>query len=174
LPPAAATTLGSLHGIVQNYAHLVCLYMVSDTAAAAVSRRRVKVTLADVAEPVAGAYHAMMEILIAAAQHADQLEGVAGPGSVGQMHSSVTAGMRIWRQVLGSEQGRQLPQAILDVGSMLCAAMPTRFGCNEPSCCCLDKPSELQLAEGKGTKCSTWFLLRRELWRPSPEAPSAC
>ena len=98
--------------------------MVSDTAAAAVSRRRVKVTLADVAEPVAGAYDAMMEILIAAAQHADQLEGVAGPGSVGQMHSSVTAGMRIWRQVLGSEQGRQLPQAMMDVATLAaCCAL---------------------------------------------------
>ncbi len=66
----------------------------------------------------------------------------------------ITNNMGIWKQVLASQQGQQLPKALTQFSSLLCAALPSRYCCNEPSCCCFDKPSELQLAGGKGTKCS--------------------
>ena len=100
-------------------------------------------------------------LLEATAQHAKQLEEAAGSsssagggGSMAEGQQGEDSNMRVWRQTLSSEQGRQLPQAVMDVGSSLCAALPSRFCCNMPSCCCLDKPCELQLALGKGTKCS--------------------
>ena len=110
------------------------------------------------------AYQTLGTLLSAAAQHAQQLEKAAGADSTGQsqncMPLSATTNLGIWQQVLGSEQGRQLPQALMDVGSLLCAALPSRSCCDEPSSCCLDKPSELQLAMGKGTKCSACGVAR--------------
>jgi hypothetical protein len=167
LPTSAEYVIGSLYNGMELYADLVSLYMASDTAAAAVgrsSRSSVKVTLpvADVAKPVPQAYLTATFALRAAAHYARQLEEAAGIGisqqaaGVGSAaeRSTEATNMRIWQQVLSSEQGRQLPQALMDVGSLMCAALPSRSCCNEPSCCCLDKPSELQLAGGKGTKCS--------------------
>jgi hypothetical protein len=101
-------------------------------------------------------YQDLGALLSAAADHAHELEDAAGAGSI----AGSTGDLGIWRQVLGSEQGRQLPQALMDVGSLLCAALPSRSCCNEPSCCSLDKPSELQLAGGKGTKCSSCGVAR--------------
>jgi hypothetical protein len=111
--------------------------------------------------------------LAAAAQHAKQLEEAAtaaagsftmgtdttGLAATGQQQSG-NSSMGNWRQVLGSEQGWQLPQALMDVGSLLCAALPSRFCCNEPSCCFLEKPSEVQSVGGKGTKCSGCWIAR--------------
>jgi hypothetical protein len=147
-PTAAAIVLGNLLSGVQNYAHLVALYMVSDSAAAAVSRRKVKVTLADVAEPVAGAYHAMMGALIAAAQHAEQLDAAAGAGSVIQMESSVTADMRIWQQVLASEHGRQLPQALMLAA---CYVLPCQLGlaATSPAAAALTSPLSCSLQRAR-------------------------
>jgi hypothetical protein len=59
-----------------------------------------------------------------------------------------------WQQLLITSKGSALVDSLLKFGSLLCAALPTRFCCNEPSCCCLDKPSELHLAAGKGSQCS--------------------
>jgi hypothetical protein len=58
-----------------------------------------------------------------------------------------------WRQ-LRTDEGRVLVNSLLSFTSLLCAALPTQLCCNEPSCCCFDKPSELQLAVGKGSQCS--------------------
>jgi len=58
-----------------------------------------------------------------------------------------------WSALLSTKEGQQLPGALSSFSSMLCAALPTKHCCNEPSCCCLDKVSELQLAGGKGSKC---------------------
>ena len=171
---SAASSLGGLSRGLQKYAGLAGMFMESDTAASAVARKKRSSTVqmhvqlhgADAANPAMQAYQALGQLLSAAAQHAEELEDVADSDSTGStgstgstdstdgFQSSATSDMAIWQQVLGSEQGRQLPQALMDVGSLLCAALPSRSCCNEPSCCCLDKPSELQLAGGKGTKCS--------------------
>jgi hypothetical protein len=59
-----------------------------------------------------------------------------------------------WQQLRNTGAGKVLAGSLISFGSLLCAALPTRFCCNEPSCCCFDKPSELKLAAGKGSKCS--------------------
>jgi len=61
---------------------------------------------------------------------------------------------RAWVTVLKTPTGCLLPQRLTSCSSLLCAALPTRYCCNEPSCCCFERPSELQLAAGKGSKCS--------------------
>jgi hypothetical protein len=173
--PAPAT---SLLRSFQRYTTLVCMYMQADTPAAAFARRnlgRVQPATAAV-NSVSQAYRSLAAALAAAAELAEEVEQAAATSSsfedipaewlsmatggrqpaleVLAMRQSASSSMRIWRQVLGSEQGRQLPQALMDAGSLLCAALPSRSCCNESSCCCLDKPSELQLVGGKGTKCS--------------------
>jgi hypothetical protein len=174
--PAPAT---SLLRSFQRYASLVCVYMQADTPATAFARRhlgRVQPAAAAV-NSVLQAYRSLAPALAAAAELAEEVEQAAATSSsfddipaewlsmatggrqsgaleVLAMRQSASSSIGIWRQVLGSEQGRQLPQALMDVGSLLCAALPSRSCCNEPSCCCLDKPSELQLVGGKGTKCS--------------------
>jgi hypothetical protein len=52
------------------------------------------------------------------------------------------------------DTGIALVDRLLNFSDRLCAALPTRFCCNEPSYCCFDKPPELQLAVGKCSKCS--------------------
>jgi hypothetical protein len=59
-----------------------------------------------------------------------------------------------WQQLFITGKGSALADSLLKFSSLLCAVLPTRFCCNEPSCCCFDKPSELQLAAGKGVWCS--------------------
>jgi hypothetical protein len=59
-----------------------------------------------------------------------------------------------WQQLDDTGEGGALADGLLSFGSLLCAALPTRLCCNEPSCCCLDKPAEQQLAAGKGSQCS--------------------
>jgi hypothetical protein len=59
-----------------------------------------------------------------------------------------------WKQLHNTCEGQALADNMLSFSSLLRVALPTRFCCNEPSCCCLDRPSELQLAAGKGSKCS--------------------
>jgi hypothetical protein len=49
---------------------------------------------------------------------------------------------------------------LTNFSSLLCAALPTRFCCNESSCGCFDKTSELHLALGKGSKCSACSTAR--------------
>ena len=68
--------------------------------------------------------------------------------------------VQAWQQLLDTPEGRQLPALLISFGSMLCAALPNRYCCNEPSCCCLDKPSELQLASSKGSQCSGCGVVR--------------
>ena len=158
-PKSAASMLSSLSMGLQHYAGLASMFMESDGAASAVARRRqsgtVQVLLpgAGAANPAKEAYQTLGTLLIAAAQHAQELEVAAGAASMGELQF-IAATHLTWRQVLSSEQGGQLPQALMNVGSLLCAVLPTKHCCNEPSCCCLDKPSELQLVGGKGTKCS--------------------
>ena len=57
-------------------------------------------------------------------------------------------------QLCTTGECQALAGSLISFGSQLCAALPTRLCCNEPSCCCLDRPTELQLAAGKGSKCS--------------------
>ena len=158
-PTSARTLLTQF----QQHAACACAFIESGRAGS----RSVHVMLpCDAAARSALRVQQALDVLLsAAAQHAQQLEEAAGAGSSaggvdgmgvigdGQQQSS-NSNMGIWRRVLGSEQGRQLPKALMDVGSLLCAALPSKFCCNEPSCCCLDKPSELQIVGGKGTKCS--------------------
>lgn len=58
-----------------------------------------------------------------------------------------------WQEFLVTDSGRQLVSSLLSFGSLLCSALPSRYCCNDPSCCCLDKPTELQLAAGKASQC---------------------
>ena len=175
--PAPAT---SLLRTFQRYTSLVCVYMKADTSAIAITRKSLgKVQPAAAAvDPILQAYRTLAAALAAAAQLTEELEAAAAaatssstgdsllewlagetggqPEALGliAMRQTASSSMGIWRQILGDEQGQQLPQAMMDAGSLLCATLPSRSCCNEPSCCCLDKPSELQLAGGKGTKCS--------------------
>ena len=59
-----------------------------------------------------------------------------------------------WRLLRNTCEGQVLVDSLLEFGSLLCAALPNRFCCNEPSCCCFDTPAEVQLAVQKGSKCS--------------------
>jgi hypothetical protein len=171
IPISAASLLTDY----QKYAAFACTCIDSRCAGTVDNgdSRSVQVTLPSGAvDSASQAQQALGPLLDAAAQHAKQLEEAAGisssPGDVHTMDAkevvklvnTYTSNMHIWRQVLGSEQGRQLPQALMDVGSLLCAALPSRSCCNEPSCCCFDKPSEVQLAAGKGTKCSRCGVAR--------------
>ena len=165
VPTSASFLLSGMATAVQECAEMLCFYMAPDTAASVTGRSGVQATLhaPAVVTRVGQAYPGLLASLDAAAQHAQQLEEAAGTnGSAGDVSSTPTpegqqedtSDRGIWQQVLGNEQGRQLPQALMDVGSLLCAALPSRSCCNEPSCCIFNKPSELQLAGGKGTKCS--------------------
>jgi hypothetical protein len=165
VPRSAGFLLSSVATAMPECGEMLCFYMAADTAASVVGRSAVQATLhvPAVITRVMKAYSDLLDGLVAAAHHAKQLEEAAGTtGSAVDVSSTPTAegqqgntsDIGIWQQVLGSEQGRQLPQALMDVGSLLCAALPSRSCCNEPSCCSFSKPSELQLAGGKGTKCS--------------------
>ena len=163
--PTPATAI-SLLTEFQGYALLACAYIQSGCVVVD-SRSEQQVAPCSAAVGSVLMSQQTLDVLLdAAAQHAKQLEEAACAGSPAggatskgltmerQQQNENTSSMGIWQQVLGSKNGRQLPQALMDVGSLLCDAPPTKFGCNEPSCCCFDKPSELQLAVGKGTKCS--------------------
>jgi hypothetical protein len=165
VPTSASFVLSGMATAVQECAEMLCFYMAPDTAASVVGRSRVQATLhaPAVITRVQQAYQGLLASLDAAAQHAQHLEEAAGtnssagdvssaPNQEGQQEDTSDRG--IWQQVLSSEQGQQLPQALMDVGSLLCAALPSKSCCNEPSCCSFNKLSELQLAGGKGTKCS--------------------
>jgi hypothetical protein len=168
LPVALRLVPTSARMILDTFsANIQCvnlLHVPTDAAALVAGRSGVRVMLGmpAFAKQIDQACSTLAAGLGAAAQHARRLEETAcAHSSAREAFMTATSGgqqhntdMPIWRQVLGSEQGRQLPQALMDFGSLLCAALPSRFGCNEPSCCCLDKPSELQLVGGKGTKCS--------------------
>jgi hypothetical protein len=89
---------------------------------------------------------------------ADEPAAEAGVGvghvSCGAASHKQPADVAAWQQLRSTGAGKALAESLLSFGSLLCAALPTRFCCNEPSCCCLDKPSELHLAVGKSSKCS--------------------
>ena len=91
-------------------------------------------------------------------------------GAVVQQHGVLKAGLaaalhmadslscpaeysQTWRVLLVTAEGSQLLQCLTSYSSLLCAALPSRYCCNEPSCCCFDKPSEVQLVGGKGRRC---------------------
>jgi hypothetical protein len=74
-----------------------------------------------------------------------------GHGSCGSAANNHAAAVQ---QLCSTGAGMVLADSLISFGSLLCAALPTRFCCNEPSCCCLERPTELQLAAGKGSKCS--------------------
>jgi hypothetical protein len=80
--------------------------------------------------------------------------GGCGHGGCGAAAHKQPVDAVAWQQLHSTGAGKVLADSLISFGSLLCAALPTRFCCNEPSCCCLDKPSELQLAVGKGSKCS--------------------
>lgn len=119
---------------------------------------------ASVTVPAHAAYNQLDAVVAAAADTADDLLRAGLPELAGLQNAdmawraSLGAGpavtANISQQLLSSEQFRSLPQLLIEPGSLLLAASPNARCCNEPSCCCLDKPSELQLASGKGSKCS--------------------
>jgi len=107
-----------------------------------------------VAEPVRAALQELMSLAVATADTAKQLiAGAAAPAATGDDAEPVQR-VNLWQQLLSTEQGRQLPGCLMRFGRLLSAALPARCCCNEPSCSCFDKASELQLAGGKGSKCS--------------------
>jgi hypothetical protein len=89
---------------------------------------------------------------------ADEPAAAAGDGGVhGGCDSAAykhPAPAAAWQQLLSTGAGNALADSLIRLGSLMCAALPIRFCCNEPSCCCLERSTELQLAAGKGSKCS--------------------
>lgn len=75
-----------------------------------------------------------------------------GHGSCGSAANNHAAAVQ--QLLCSTGAGMVLADSLISFGSLLCAALPTRFCCNERSCCCLERPTELQLAAGKGSKCS--------------------
>jgi hypothetical protein len=171
IPTTVVVTATQLITDFQEFAAFACTYLGLYCGAVGIRSVQVKVPCGAGARSALRAQQALDVLLSAVAQHAKRLEEAAGASSSGggvdtvdltlsgQLQSGITS-VGVWQQILGSEQGRQLPQALMDVGGLLCTALPSRSCCNEPSCCCLDKPSELQLAAGKGTKCSDCGVAR--------------
>jgi hypothetical protein len=149
--------LGALYRAVRQNYHLVNKLSQGAVAASVTGCKRIQVTLTqpDLAQRVLQAYSSLAAALLgrpvvqAGAALQQQCLFSAGTGKL-----DTAVDRRMWEQFLASEHGQVLPQLLLDTGSLLCAALPTRYCCNEPSCCCIDRPSELQLAGGKGSKCS--------------------
>lgn len=84
---------------------------------------------------------------------------VLGPSETTITFDSAHAGpaqtqLQQWQQLLCSPAGKQLPAALISFSNLLCAALPAKYCCNEPSCCNLAKPSEVLLVRGKGKACS--------------------
>jgi hypothetical protein len=173
VPISAYVMLRDLYSAVRKYSRLVDLYVASApegaAAASATGCKRVQVTLTKtgLAQPVLQAYSSLSAALEAGEAYSKALLVAEGLVSVGKGASlaelstmleakklDAAVNGRMWGRFLASEHGQMLPQALLDTGSLLCAALPTRYCCNEPSCCCIDRPSELQLAGGKGSQCS--------------------
>jgi len=106
-----------------------------------------------VSEGVIAAGEQLLRVVSAAVIHVNHLKAETAAAG-GQADGTGSSAGQLWHSVLCSEQGQQLPEGLKHFGRLLSAALPSRCCCNEPSCCCLDQVSELQLASGKGSKCS--------------------
>jgi hypothetical protein len=72
------------------------------------------------------------ELAVAAGQ--EDVDGTCGTAA---HNLKQPVAVMAWQQLHSTGAGKGLADSLISFGSLLCAALPTRFCCNEPSCCCL-------------------------------------
>lgn len=79
-----------------------------------------------------------------------------GPAATSSRRLAFTPDMleQLWQKLHTSSVGKQLSDALMELGSTLCAAVPTKAACNYPACSACDKSTEQQLVGGRGSSCS--------------------